>query len=269
MRIFLSFSSLNKKFFTFIALAVVVIAVPTTVLVAQQQQTIRQRASEYETAPALTAISLNLLSPSGPNTWTIGSAQKIIWNSSNIPSNVVLNLLLMKVNGTKQYSFPLGTNDGLEKFIVPTSIPSDTYQLSVIADKYIQTSEKVLITIANPPPTNSTPKNPIIIHSPNGGEKWEVRKTYIITWGSLENIKSVDIYLTRFDSVKKTTWLVASNISNIGKYAYTPSKTVISSKYNNYKISVYNHNNIEVADFSDNYFNISIASTIAPTLTSK
>lgn len=109
--IFISHFSIssNRKVLGFIGLVVVVVTLPLTVIVSQQQQETRQRAEGFEitppylpptSTPSITPIptplstssSVTVLSPSRGEKWQIGSNYFIKWQSTGI-DKLIINLI--------------------------------------------------------------------------------------------------------------------------------------------------------------------------------
>jgi len=99
----------------------------------------------------------------------------------------------------------------------------------------------------------------IIVISPNGGEQWQIGKTYNITWKASGLTKTsgttekVNIELT--NDTTGTGWYIAYNVdASLGTYSWTvPLAQTIGS---NYKINIWDAGNVSVKDTSDNYFSI-------------
>ncbi|MBC7073821.1 hypothetical protein H5T58_00285 [Candidatus Parcubacteria bacterium] len=97
----------------------------------------------------------------------------------------------------------------------------------------------------------SMPTPTIKVLSPNGGEKWEIGKTYTIRWDS-KGVNKVLIELTK----ENTSWHLAYNVNaSLGEYAWTiPSKIAPGG---NYKIKIIAQDEtLRVEDESDSYFSI-------------
>jgi|GEM_PF-6615718 len=91
----------------------------------------------------------------------------------------------------------------------------------------------------------------VTVISPNGGEKWEVGKTYSVKWKS-EAIEKVDIELESGN----IGWHLAYHVpADVGEYKWEiPTTQVPGSKY---KISIWNSAEPEKGvDSSDDYFSI-------------
>ena len=94
------------------------------------------------------------------------------------------------------------------------------------------------------------PQPSITVISPNGGEEWEIGKTYEIRWES-QNVEFVNIEIVWCH----TGWEIAYRVSaSSGKYLWTiPSSFEESSDY---QIHIWDPDNTEVEDWSDGRFRI-------------
>jgi len=94
------------------------------------------------------------------------------------------------------------------------------------------------------------PQPSITVISPNGGEEWEIGKTYEIKWES-QNVEFVNIEIV----LGHTGWHIAYRVSaSSGKYLWTiPSSFEESSDY---QIHIWDPDNAEVEDRSDGRFRI-------------
>jgi hypothetical protein len=94
----------------------------------------------------------------------------------------------------------------------------------------------------------------LTLTSPNGGEKWEIGKTYNITWESA-GINKIDkiYYWSASGDITSIEGMITQNISaNLGKYLWTIPSNV--SLRDNYKIRVWT--SMGMLDDSNNYFSI-------------
>ncbi len=111
----------------------------------------------------------------------------------------------------------------------------------------------------------STTQPFIAVISPNGGETWQIGKTYTIKY-SAKNIASSDsisIYLQKgYDAGSTKTGVNSSlrigNTSNLESFDYTVSSNIASwpGLGNNYTVKVCNTNSCTISDSSNNYFSI-------------
>lgn len=113
------------------------------------------------------------------------------------------------------------------------------------------------------PEPSSTPEPPpipsITVTSPNGGEQWDVAKTYSITWKS-QSVSVVSISLRKGLELDR---VIVSNYSNENSYAWTvPTDVRLASEY---AIRVVDTNDAKVYDDSDGSWTLKI-DTAAPVL---
>ncbi len=101
----------------------------------------------------------------------------------------------------------------------------------------------------------------VLLISPNGGEKLEPGKTYDIIWQS-KNIENIFVELEKVSADgTSTTWDLAYGApASLGKFRFE-----VTANYGQgdgvYKINIWDSNNVNVRDSSDNYFSISLPST--------
>jgi|GEM_PF-3402698 len=82
--------------------------------------------------PQPVAPSLVVLSPIGNTVWNQGSDQNIWWSTVGIPYNNPVNIKLVNATTSTEYTvISATTNDGLESFNVPNSIPGGNYIIKV------------------------------------------------------------------------------------------------------------------------------------------
>jgi uncharacterized cupin superfamily protein len=110
----------------------------------------------------------------------------------------------------------------------------------------------------------------IQVLSPNGGEKWEIGKTYEIRWRSA-GIGKVYITLFNYDQ-QDSCRLTYESIDNTGSYYFVPGQqgscpqsTLLGNKIKiEISADVNTTNGVEVRDESDDYFSI-----VSPALSAK
>lgn len=102
--------------------------------------------------------------------------------------------------------------------------------------------------IPRPTPVPST----ITVISPNGGETWEIGKTYEIKWRA-ENVNYVGIELIVGE--REAGWLIGRMVpASQGTYTWTVPSFIPPG--NNYRIKISNAEALFPSDVSDNYFSI-------------
>ncbi len=113
----------------------------------------------------------------------------------------------------------------------------------------------------------------IAVISPNGGERWQIGKTYTITWGS-SNMDKLQIALTdaNLDVGEKRCVLNGGSLISETPKSFTftlntcvnSSGQIVNVSPGNYKIRICGQNEGYPCDYSDNYFSI-VAATVACT----
>lgn len=92
--------------------------------------------------------------------------------------------------------------------------------------------------------------------SPNGGEQWEINKTYNIIWKS-QNVDKVSIYLSQKDGSDVTKIIVTGLPASSGEYFWTiPSDIKDINMGGQFLINISADENSKLYDKSDNSFSI-------------
>ena len=104
----------------------------------------------------------------------------------------------------------------------------------------------------------------ITVLSPNGGERWEVGKSYNITWTSFPpgGVSSY-VRIAILKNGQIIDQLGAGGVVNTGNYLWTITSPNIPG--DNYKVKIYDINNNSIFDESDNYFSV-VSSITQPTV---
>ncbi|MCC7508454.1 MAG: hypothetical protein IT464_03650 [Planctomycetes bacterium] len=134
------------------------------------------------------APTITVTSPNGGETWVIGAADTVTWNSTGTPGNVDIQLSL---NSGGSYTVDLQLNtadDGTQGITVPNN-PTTTARVRVrdTTTGLILDESNADFTIANPS---------ITVTAPNGGENWSVGGNQNVTWTSVGVPGTVDIHLS-------------------------------------------------------------------------
>jgi len=103
----------------------------------------------------------------------------------------------------------------------------------------------------------------ITVLSPNGGEEWEIGKTYKIEWNS-QNVNRAYINLHRTSSAYEIISGIAVLPDNPGFYNWTVPELTVGDTY---RFKVFDPDS-GVTDLSDNYFSIVEAGTSSITVLS-
>lgn len=115
-----------------------------------------------------------------------------------------------------------------------------------------------------------TPPNSIIVLSPNGGENWEIGKTYDISWNTV-GLNNVIIWLNKYNADMTNGCRLTSGSVSGGKYSWTIGKDLCSiTSGDKFKILVQEADETHqprIEDLSDNFFSIVTADSTTPTQT--
>ncbi|MDO8424603.1 MAG: Psg1 family protein [bacterium] len=215
--------------------------------------------------------SVTFLYPNGGETFNPGERVLVKYSTHNFPRAVTVQIQLNKGAVYPNGPFnPIGqaTNyipdTGSYAFTIPlNAVPGNDYSFMINAD-YPTTETSASFHSNNFSIASSTASPSITVLSPNGGERWEIGKTYRITWQS-QGIKTVAIYVyndTIFGS-GSTNYLDRERKSlsvpaNQGYFDWTIDGIWIpKGDENRYKISIGSADSgVTARDTSDNYFSI-------------
>lgn len=101
----------------------------------------------------------------------------------------------------------------------------------------------------------------ITVLSPNGGETWEIGKSYTILWKTtgLGSDTQVSIILEGVGTAgprEGEAYRLIANVSNTGRYNWTVPVDIFKTPNNTYKILIYNYENSDIQDRSNAPFSI-------------
>jgi hypothetical protein len=145
-----------------------------------------------------------------------------------------------------------------------TPTTAGTYTFTVTVTSGTQTASKEFTIVVN---TATTVQPSLTVLSPNGGERWEIGKTYTISWNS-SGIESVNIELENWEGAPSggpITWRIASGVSAaLGKYSWTIPANIFPAirQGDFYKVRIVDAKDTSItyaqqkADSSDYYFSI-------------
>jgi len=199
------------------------------------------------------AISINVVSPNGGDSWPAGSTQSIHWTYTGNPGSYVKIELLKGgvVDQTIKSSTPKGRGgSGSRSWTIPADqAPGTDYRIRVTSTSnsaYTDTSDSDF-TIAAPT---------ITVVSPNGGETWPAGSRQTIRWSYTGNPGSyVKIELLKGGVVNRT---IASSAlkgrGGSGSRSWTIPADLAPGT--DYRIRVTSTSNISYTDTSDNDFAI-------------
>jgi len=105
--------------------------------------------------------------------------------------------------------------------------------------------------------------------SPNGGDQLEAGKTYRILWNSSGISKNINIELENKDCLEGKSdcrgWEINFNRipASLGFYDWNIGSLPMGSNYSYYKVHIWSNENVNVEDYSNNYFSIVKAADVA------
>jgi hypothetical protein len=232
----------------------------------------------YFSIIAPTSPLITIIFPNGGEKWIIGNTYTIKWKSMGV-KNIYLILKNPKIEETCYF------NPEIETLYSPRPIPAELGEYTVKLErvhcyggmggwswKNIEPDNQYKIEIRTEIEgikdesdnyfsiVTSTPWIKVI--SPNGGERWEIGKTYNIKWESA-GVGKVYITLFNYDQ-QDSCRLTYESIVNTGSYSFVPGQqgrcpqSIFIGNRMKIEVSadVNTTNGIEVKDDSDNYFSI-------------
>jgi len=199
-----------------------------------------------DTEQTLQGISITILSPDGGENWLRDTDHTIRWTSSGSHrSNVKVELY--KAGTLSRTISVSSSNDGSKNWKIPSTQALGTdYKVKItnLSNMGDYDFSDANFTISSPS---------ITVVSPNGGNNWERRHTYTISWNHIGDTGSrVKIELFRGNKLSRK---ISSSTPNDGSYRWTvPSSQTLD---NNYRIKVTSRSHSEYYDWSNGYFTIS------------
>jgi len=217
------------------------------------------RSDNYFSIAAPTPASITVTSPNGAVSWQRGTSQIIAWASSSPTSvDITLSSTSNVFNGSSslliiggQTGSTFSWSAGNWKDGITPIAPDGNYTLWVCPTG----KERVGSVCGSFNVSIYTSQPSITVTSPNGGEQWQIGKTYQIQWKS-QGVDKVDIRV-RNVSDSPVGVLVASGVAgNLGTYSWTISSANFSPR-NDYEVGISGVVDGKViGNQSDNYFSI-------------
>jgi hypothetical protein len=184
--------------------------------------------------------SINISSPSGGESWEVGSQQTITWDATNGISDVKIEY---STNGGANWTTLTNSTPNNGSF--PWNIPNDPTTNNAL----VRVSDKDNSTVLNMSSPFSITTS-LAVTSPNGGENWETGTIQDITWNASAGISEVKIELSTNGGGSWTN--LETSTYNTGTYAWK----IPNSPYNTCKIKISDYENSSVTDMSDGNFSI-------------
>jgi len=188
----------------------------------------------------------DLTSPNGNESWIVASAHDITWTTHGTVNNVKL-----------EYSTDAGSNWNL---IVDSAGNNDVYSWTI--PDAISTQCRVRVSDVNDSSANDSSDNnfkirgDLIITSPNGGERWAVGTTQVITW---DRIGSIAYVMLDYSDNGGTTFVpVTASTPNSGSYSWAVPDAITTHAL----VKVTDASDLTVTDTSDTEFKIQGSFTV-------
>jgi RHS repeat-associated protein len=160
------------------------------------------------------APAIVVTSPNGGQSYQVGTAVTITWNSQGVVGNVKIDY---SINNGSTWTAIIAstTNDGSHSWTIPNT-PSSTCRVRVSEiDGNPSDQSDAAFTILTPI---------IKVVSPNGGESWEVASLHNITWTSGGVVGNVKI---DYSTNNGSTWIsIITSTANDGSYAWSVPNTL-------------------------------------------
>jgi hypothetical protein len=156
--------------------------------------------------------TVTVASPNGGESWLVGTSQTLTWSSTNLSSNVRIDL---STDGGATFPTTIAAstaNDGAEAWTVPAA-PTAAARIRImsVADATVRDSSNANFNIIQPS---------ITVTSPNGGESWPLGSAQTITWTSSNLSGNVTIELSTDGGATFPT-MIAANTANDGSEPWT------------------------------------------------
>ncbi len=191
-------------------------------------------------------VSITVTAANGGESWAIGSAQTIMWTSTNLTQNVKIELNRTYPTGAWEVLSASTANSGSFPWTVAGSATT-TARIRISGTTTISLNDisNANFTISsNPSPT-------ITVTAPNGGETWLVGDVNNMTWTSANVTGNVNVELNR--AYPGGAWeAIAMNTANDGTEPWTVNLPVSTTA----RIRVTSVVNGAVSDVSNADFTI-------------
>ena len=199
----------------------------------------------------LQPATITLTSPSGGESWTVGSSHDITWSSTGAGVNVRIQF---SANNGTDWSDVVGStpNDGSYTWTIPDS-PSTACLIRVSDAAYPPTNDDSNATFA----ISAFVAPSVTLTSPNGWENWTAGSGHDITWTTTGVIANVDI---SYSADRGSHWIpVAAGTANDGLLTWTVPHTPSTQCL----VRVSDASNGALNDSSQTVFAIQVAGSLA------
>jgi len=189
-------------------------------------------------------------------------------------TNITINdipAIKIKLSASAQSQGQYGTylikreDGGKFSFEISTSINKlngQTYYGTVNDANCLNIFDQILSTFKFIPSSEAAK---ITVLSPNGGETWEIGKSYTISWKTtgLSSDPKVSILLEGVGTADNSgeAYQLIETVNNTGSYTWTIPADIFGTPNNTYKILIYKDTNSDIQDRSNAPFSITAATT--------
>jgi hypothetical protein len=192
--------------------------------------------------------SLRVTSPNGGESYTVGTTQTITWTAQDVFGTFALQYSTDDGNTWKDITTVPANASGSGNYSSSWTIPNDVTSLArvrVMGSTAVDASDA-------PFEIKAKVLQPIVVTSPNGGEKWKAGDSHRITWTAPNDIANVKI---DYSIDGGTSWVnVVGTTPNNGSYDWTlPNVTATTTTA---LVRVYDVTDGTRSDVSDAVFEI-------------
>ncbi len=168
-----------------------------------------------------TAPAVAVTSPSGGESWAVGSSHNITWTASDA-SGVTSVDLAYSTDGGGSYPNAIATgiaNSGSYSWSVPNAVTSTARVRVTAHDPFNNTAAAQ--SAANFAIVDGTPPTASVV-APNGGESWGAGSSQTIQWTASDNLAVTGVDLA-YSTDGGATYpnVIATGLANSGSYAWT------------------------------------------------
>ena len=202
----------------------------------------------YDTSDGAFKIkaSFSVTSPNGGEAWIVGTNYNITWNTLGTVSNVKLDY---SVNGGTDWTVITNsvTNSGTYPWQIPDNI-STTCRVKV--------SDALDSSAYDISDNNFKIRGDLIITSPNGGEKWSVGSSQVISWNRIGSIANVKLEYSDNNGI--TYVIITNSTPNTGSYGWQVPNAITTQAL----VKITNVDDSTVTDVSNAVFKIQASFTL-------
>ena len=220
-----------------------------------------------QTSTSSTQPSIIITSPSGKETWQIGSTQTIKWITNNIPSTTEMYVTFVDKGGANYAQNTVINKGSLTITVPPILISGGQYKIKVLTEdnKYFGLSNDYFTIVS------STPQPSITVTSTFGNNTLVRGNTYNITWtasgfatSDMVSIKLYGPYTPSSDN--PSSIVLTKNLPvNSGSYSWNISSDITPGDYSVQVYGITGDNNW-LASGNSKIFTVT-TSSIKPTIT--